>query len=129
MNWLQRVMYGRHGVDQLSLFLMAVYMGFYALSGLLGAPALQWLGLVCLGLAVYRTLSRDHIKRQAENGKFVSLLRPLFQWARHRRMIHRDKDHRYFKCPNCGQQLRAPKGKGRIHVTCRSCGVSFEENT
>jgi len=129
MNWLQRVMYGRHGADQLSLFLMGLYMVLYVMAGLLGVEPLRWFGLVFLVLAAFRTLSRNHEKRSAENAKFTMLLRPLLQWIKYQRTVRRDKEHRYFKCPNCGQQLRAPRGKGRIHVTCRTCGVSFEENT
>jgi hypothetical protein len=37
MNWLQRVMYGRRGVDQLSIFLMGLYLALHLLAGLLGA--------------------------------------------------------------------------------------------
>ena len=40
-----------------------------------------------------------------------------------------DREHRYFKCPNCGQQMRVPRGKGRITVHCRSCGAVFEEKS
>ena len=32
MNWLQRMMYGRYGVDQFSLFLIAVYLVLYFIS-------------------------------------------------------------------------------------------------
>ena len=35
----------------------------------------------------------------------------------------------YLKCPNCGQMLRVPRGKGKITVTCRGCGASFQENS
>ena len=35
----------------------------------------------------------------------------------------------YLKCPNCGQMLRVPRGKGRITVTCRGCGASFQEKS
>ena len=43
--------------------------------------------------------------------------------------VFRDKEHRYFRCPNCGQYLRVPRGKGKINVTCRNCGASFEEKS
>ena len=32
MNFIQRLMYGRYGVDQLSVFLFALYLVFYLLS-------------------------------------------------------------------------------------------------
>jgi ribosomal protein L37AE/L43A len=122
-------MYGRHGADQLSIFLLGLYLVLYFLAGLVGVDPMRWAGLVFLALAAFRTLSRNHEKRRAENSRFMALAGPVLQWFKYRRTIHKDKEHRYFKCPNCGQQLRAPRGKGRIHVTCRSCGVTFEENT
>ena len=129
MNWLQRVMYGRNGADQLSIFLMGLYLVLYVLAGLFGVEILRLIGSVFLVFSAFRIFSRNHEKRRSENTKFLTLVNPLLQWIRFRRTVRRDKEHRYFKCPNCGQQLRAPRGKGRIHVTCRSCGVSFEENT
>ena len=30
------------------------------------------------------------------------------------------------RCPNCGQQLRVPRGKGKLSITCRKeCGVTY----
>ena len=54
----------------------------------------------------------------------MQLAGPAINWFHLRRTMHRDKEHRYFRCPSCGQQLRVPKGKGKITVTCRSCGAS-----
>ncbi|MCR5205137.1 MAG: hypothetical protein K6E47_08760 [Lachnospiraceae bacterium] len=34
--------------------------------------------------------------------------------------------YRVFKCPECGQLLRVPKGSGRVEITCRRCGKVFE---
>ena len=31
------------------------------------------------------------------------------------------KTHLYFKCNNCKANLRVPKGKGKIEVTCPKC--------
>lgn len=129
MNWLRRVMYGRYGSDQLSLFLIGVYLVLYLLSVLLRISVLALLGDVVLLLTLYRCLSRRIDKRRAENAKFLELFSPMVRWVRLRRTIHRDKDHCYFKCPNCGQRLRVPRGKGKITVTCRNCGVSFEEKS
>ena len=33
--------------------------------------------------------------------------------------------YRYFKCPECKQKMRAPKGRGKIKVTCKHCHTQF----
>ena len=96
MNFIRKLMYGRYGSDQLSFFLLVVYIVLILLSGLPHLEVLSW---------------------------------PAIRWLRMRRTIRRDKEHRYFKCPNCGQYLRVPRGKGKITVNCRNCGASFEERS
>ena len=129
MNWLRRVMYGRYGGDQLSLFLVGLYVVLYLLSMLPHMWGLSWLASLVVLVALYRCMSRRVDKRRAENIKFLEAVGPVVRWLRLHRTIHRDKEHCYFKCPNCGQRLRVPRGKGKITVTCRSCGVSFEEKS
>ena len=136
MNWLRRFMFGRYGADQLSLFLFALYLVLYLISGLLRytplfllGAILSWIALLPAVAALFRMLSRNIPRRRAENAKFLTLVGPVVRWFKLRRTIHRDKDHCYFKCPNCGQQLRVPRGKGKITVTCRSCGATFQENS
>ena len=80
-------------------------------------------------MALYRALSRQLDRRRAENDQFLELAGPMIHRYNVNKCRRRDKEHLYFKCPNCGQQLRVPKGKGRISITCRSCGVTFEEKT
>lgn len=129
MNWLRKLMYGRYGTDPLSLVLMGLYLVLYLVASIFRLGVLSWFALIPMAVALFRVFSRNIPKRQAENNQFLALARPAVQWVRMRRTIHKDKDHRYFKCPNCGQYLRVPKGKGKINVTCRSCGVSFDEKT
>lgn len=129
MNWLRRVMYGRYGGDQLSIFLVALYLVLYLISGLPHMGGLAWLASLIMLTALYRCLSHRIDKRRAENARFMEAAGPVIRWFRLRRTMHRDKDHCYFKCPNCGQRLRVPRGKGKITVTCRNCGVSFEETS
>ena len=35
------------------------------------------------------------------------------------------KDYHYYRCPQCGQQLRVPRGRGKISITCPKCGHQF----
>ena len=129
MNWLRRMMYGRYGGDQLSWFLLAVYVLLSLLSGLPYLGILSWAALAVLVWSFYRMFSRRYDRRRAENARILSLAGPAIRWVKMRRTILRDREHRYFRCPNCGQYLRVPRGKGRITINCRSCGVSFEEKS
>ena len=108
---LMRFMYGRNGIDQLGTFMLVLYF-------------ITWVILV-----LFRMLSRNLARRRAENTKFLQAVRPIRNFWVTRRNRMKDRDHRYFKCPNCGQQMRVPRGKGRITVHCRSCGATFEEKS
>ena len=125
----QRFMYGRYGNDQLNIFLLLLYIPLYLLTTLTQSALFSLLANICIFLAIFRTLSRNLPKRREENAKFMKKMTPVIRWAKLSLTIAKDKEHRYFKCPNCGQQLRVPKGKGKITITCRSCGVSFDKKT
>lgn len=129
MRFLQRIMYGRYGSDQLNIFLLVLYLVLYFVSWITGLGFLSYLGLIAILLGLFRMMSRNIERRRAENAKFLKLLRPVTQWLKLRRTMHQDKEHCYFKCPNCGQHLRVPKGKGKITVTCRACGTTFQEKS
>lgn len=128
-NALQRFMYGRYGNDQLNLFLVIAYVILSLLATVTKWGILTLIGDVCLLWMLFRTLSRNLSKRREENARFLSWVRPILQWIRVQKSIHRDKEHRYFRCPNCNQYLRVPRGKGKITVTCRNCGASFQEKS
>lgn len=126
MNFLRRWMYGRNGLDALGLFTLVLYLVLDIVALFTG----WWpLSIVCSLLALlflFRVISRNLPRRRQENDWFLARLLPLRQWFRRHRLIRSDPAHRYLKCPNCGQQLRVPKGKGLLRVTCRSCGASFD---
>ncbi len=42
------------------------------------------------------------------------------------KMWRERKTTRFLKCPNCGQMLSVPKGKGKIRVTCPTCHAKME---
>ena len=128
-NAIQRLMYGRYGSDPLNLFLVGLYLILYFLFALTGFEPLYWVSIFLIFWSLFRMFSRNFPRRRAENARFMKIAGPMIQWLRFHRTIHRDKEHRYFKCPNCGQYLRVPRGKGRITVTCRGCGATFQEKS
>jgi hypothetical protein len=95
--------------------------------------SLSILGLISyipLGICIYRVFSKDVSKRQMENYKFSMLMSPVYSWLK-KKQNHalNAKTHRYFKCPNCKSDLRVPKGKGKIIITCPKCKTEFREKT
>ena len=128
-NALQRFMYGRYGNDQLNSCMMVGYLALLLVSMLTGSELAYSLSMVLAVLAILRALSRNHAARRRENMKCRQLTGPAVRRMRLWSAMLRDKDHRYFKCPSCGQHLRVPRGKGRITVTCRGCGTKFDEKS
>jgi len=126
---MARFMAGRYGGDQLNLFLLALYLILYVVSLFTRLLALELVSMVLVFACLFRSLSRNLEARRAENARFLQFARPIGRrWSTFRARAH-DREHRYFKCPNCGQQMRVPRGKGRITVHCRSCGAVFEEKS
>lgn len=128
-NAIQRFMYGRYGNDPLNMFLMGLYLLVYLVFIFVRVEPLYWISFALLLITLFRLLSRNIERRRMENAKFMKAAGPAISWFHMRRNIHRDKEHVYFKCPNCGQRLRVPRGKGQITVTCRACGASFQEKS
>ena len=108
MNWLRRMMMGRYGTDQLSLALIAGYFVLYFLSYIPYCRFLSWIGLLIFAVVLFRTKN----------------------WFRNLKVrFHDRKTHRYYKCKNCGQKLRVPKGRGKIKITCPKCHNQFIKKT
>ncbi|HBA50842.1 MAG TPA: hypothetical protein DCZ91_24210 [Lachnospiraceae bacterium] len=122
---LQRFMWGRYGNDNLNQFLLAVAFACLIIS-FLGGGVFYILATVIMVFAYYRMFSRNISKRSAENQQFLKQkmkVRGLFikkkrEWGQ-RRLYH------IYRCPNCRQKIRVPKGKGRIAISCRKCGNEF----
>ena len=128
-NAIARFMYGRNGLDQLGMLTLFLYLLVEIIRMFSGWYFLLLIEYLLLFLTLFRMLSRNLAKRRAENAKFLQTVRPIRNRFHTSRARFKDKEHRYFKCPNCGQQMRVPRGKGRITVHCRSCGATFEEKS
>lgn len=115
-------MLGRYGGDKLNIALIWVAFGAYILSLFIPVAGIKLLLLlVYYGLliwAIFRMFSRNTYKRYQENRKYLRLLDRL-----------KDRQHKYFDCPRCRQQVRVPRGKGKISITCPKCKEKFVKKT
>ena len=122
----RQFMIGRYGTDGLNQFLCIASLVLLLIAIVSRINLFTWLGVALLVFCYYRTFSRNISKRTEENYKFYTLkdrvdgkFRGLKeQWA-NRKIYH------YYRCPQCRQKLRVPRGRGRIQISCPRCGTQF----
>lgn len=139
---LTRFMVGRNGADRLNRALLIGYIALWVLRTVLAAFEVTLLARLCDVLMnagavylIFRMLSRNLAKRQAENLWWMRKEAKLSAWWRRTGIEqsvrgaaarHADKEHRYFTCRNCKAICRVPKGKGKIVITCPKCGAQIK---
>lgn len=130
MEKFRKFMYCRNGGDQLSIALLIFSMIITFGGQLAKISWLPLIGYIPLGLSLFRMFSKDVSKRRMENYKFAMFLSPIYsRFKNTQKRVGDSKTHKYYKCPNCKQKLRVPKGKGKIVVTCSKCGTKFNKTT
>ena len=130
MNWLKKKMIGRYGVDQLSNVLIVLSFILLVVSIIADIKVINSIAMGILLVSYIRIFSRNINKRYQENLKFLNWWNPIkFKWLGFANRTKQFKTHRFYKCPQCNQELRVPKGKGKINVSCPKCHNKFEKRT
>lgn len=118
----RRFMTGRYGSDKLNMVILAAGVITWLISLFIPHSGIRLLMMLAyyflMGWAIFRMLSRNTYKRYQENRKYLMFLQRL-----------KDRDHRYFDCPRCRQQVRVPRGKGKISICCPKCKEKFIRKT
>ena len=128
-KWLQNLMVGRYGSDELSFTLLMLYLGVCMFAIFAGIRILQLFALGIILYAFYRILSRNIPARQAENAAYLRFLSRIGANSRARKARRQDKAHRYYRCKHCGAVLRVPRGIGKVEITCPKCGEKLTKKT
>lgn len=129
MQRLQRFMAGRYGGDKFNLVLLAAGLVLSLFGSFFFRP-LYLIADVLYVYALFRIFSRNLQARQRENLAFLKVWTPVEGWFRlQKQKFSQRSAYKYFKCPNCKQQLRAPRGRGKIEVTCQKCRHVFQTKT
>ena len=128
-------MSGRYGVDQLYRFLLicavlctlltVLLTDFPFLSSLFNAAS-----FLLIIWTIYRVFSRKIEKRYLENLHYlewIGSIRCSFRMRKEK--FQQRKEYKFFVCPTCKTNLRVPKGKGKVNITCSKCGNRFQGKT
>lgn len=150
--WFANLMRGRYGNDNLNRFLLIVSVILIIADMFVRRRLLYMLAVLILIYVYCRMFSRNINARYRENQKFLQFTAKFRRnggpgnasyggaygggqygnttnsgsagWGRKAKPA-KDRDHKIFKCPVCGEKLRVPKGAGKISITCPHCGEKF----
>ena len=121
-------MQGRNGVDNLGWHALWTGLILSLVSSFLGSMLLSLAGNVLYFYALFRMLSRNVVKRQAENTRYVSFMN---NWQKELKQfflrLKGTKEYKYFRCPGCKNRLRLRRGCGEKHITCPVCKHQFDQ--
>ena len=130
INFLKNFMIGRYGPDHLGVAMILLSFALSLTHTFTRLLILMILSYAVLVLALFRILSRNIKKRRAENDRFIRFWWPIkTKIGRFWKHLKQRKTYVFFKCPSCRNSLRAPRGKGKIQVTCQKCGERFYKKT
>ena len=126
-------MYGRYGMDQYGRHLSVISLVLIIAGFVLGivarlvninvfiwiAQIISYAGIAVMVYYFIRFFSRNIQKRRDQNMKF---LQRKNKKEAAKRKAQNKKAYKYLTCPECGQEMRVPRGKGKIAVSCPKCG-------
>ena len=145
-NYRKPFFSGRNGADELSVTLVVISVIVFLAAPIFDEKYIQGIFLLLGGilfvLGILRSLSTNIGKRRHENQVFLDLFRSEIREEKERRKREEEeqrereklrkerrkeeeKTHAFFRCPQCGKELRVPKGKGKIKIRCPNCSHEF----
>ena len=124
-----RFMTGRNGMDNIAwhglwgsviLSLLSMLLPLGGLTSLLSTALLFY--------SIWRMLSRNLPRRQAENSRYILFSEKVTREVRQFfQRLKNMKTHKYFRCPSCRNRLRMKRGSGEKTVTCPVCHNQFTQ--
>ena len=96
----------------------------------LPSTILDTLELVGLITMYFRMFSKNVGKRYQENQVFLRMRFYVTEyWRKVKFSFTQGRKYRIFKCPNCGQKTRIPRGHGKVSIHCPKCKTDFIKKT
>ena len=123
---MQQFMYGRYGNDQLSRVYLGITLVLLVLSLFTRWTIFYIAAIALLIYCYYRMFSRNITKMSAQNQRFLNWRYGLaVKRQKTKNHMEQRKIYHFYKCPQCSQKVRVPKGHGKICITCPKCKMEF----
>ena len=122
-NYLQKV----YGVDFLSKTMIIVALILSLINLKFKNRVIEVITMILIMyFGIFRVFSVNKDQRMVENQKFAKAVKPMTDFfEKYKIRALNSKDKKYIKCPNCKKEMKIPRNKGKIKVTCPHCGHKF----
>lgn len=125
-QWSARI----YGFDKLSLHLLILCIVLQLCEIILDAPFIHLITFPIHLWIIFRCFSQNRPARYKELLAYQGMGTRLASRLRLTKTKWQQRStHKYFKCRRCSAQLRVPRGKGSITVTCPRCGEKISKKT
>lgn len=123
---MARFMYGRYGADELSRVYLVLAVACLAVHLLTRSLPFYLAGMALLIYGLYRSFSKNTAKMSAQNQKYMAWrYKMVVKYNQAKKHWAQRKDYRFYRCPDCRQKVRVPRGRGKIAITCPKCKTEF----
>lgn len=119
-------MYGRYGTDQLSNFILWVYIALFVINLFVSSTLIYLAAMALMIWTFFRMFSRNIPARNKENLKFLAMKKKFTSFFKF--FFDRIKDSPkkvYKRCPSCRAIVRLPRKGGKHSATCPKCRKSL----
>lgn len=127
---MSQFLYGRNGQDDISNACYLTGLVLFILSLITKQTVIYSIALIIWGYSIFRIFSKNIIRRQAENVWYLRKKEEVTKWWRFQGKRRSDrKISKYYRCKECKQMIRVPRGRGKIEITCPRCQNRFIKRT
>ena len=126
---LMRFMMGRYGTDTLNTHIMFFVLFLIFINIFVHSYVISLLSYALLILEIYRSFSKNIYKRYSENEAYMKMIAPISRTVTLYKKRLSDRNHRYYRCPQCHQLVRIPRGRGKVEVVCPKCHTHFDKRS
>ena len=121
---------GRNGSDELATCALLVALILVVVNFFIQSIIISVVSTLLMLYSCWRITSKNLEARENETAVFCEFLGPMRSWLRNPAQAAAEKKaYKHLKCPECGQRVRVPRGKGKIRVRCPQCQHKFETRT
>ncbi|NLY62555.1 MAG: hypothetical protein GX074_01655 [Erysipelothrix sp.] len=123
---IQNYFRNAYGFDLLSKHIYYLAIVSFVITLFYKNRVFSFIALFLLTLSLIRTLSNKRSARLRELALYTRLIRKAKVRFKIIKLNLTDREYKYLMCKSCLKQLRVPRKKGKIIVTCSNCRAKID---